>query len=176
MFTPAEIEGAFRKLFGMYNKEKVSLLKSAFKEEIACISTDTLAWKYAKSAVMPHEFREMLSNGDLDEWQGLPLLDMKAAYVAEEVGSSYTWERFQVIHSTELWLLEDMTFVTIHCTEFFDVEDDTSQNGLESRTFHAFVECSNDIPVSEENLIYALEDTCLFAEAEQKIEAMDEEE
>lgn len=176
MFTPAEIEGAFRKLFGMYDKEKVSLLKSTFKEEIASISTDTLAWKYEKSAAMPHEFREMLSIGDLDEWHGFPLLNMKAAYVAQDVGSSHTWEGFQVTQSTELWLLEDMTFVTIHCTEFFDVEDDTSQKGLESRTFHTFVECRNDIPVSEENLIYALEDTCLFAEAEQKIEAMDEEE
>ena len=176
MFTPAEIEGAFRKLFGMSDKEKMRLLKSAFKEEIASISTETLAWKYAKSAVMPHEFREMLSIGDFDEWQGFPLLDMKAAYVTEEVGSSYTGESFQAIQSTELWLLEDMTFVAIHCTEFCDVEDDASQKGLESRTFHAFVECCNDIPISEENLIYALEDTCLFAEAEQKIEAMDEEE
>lgn len=34
MFTPIEIEGAFRKLFGMYNQEKVKELKSAFKEEI----------------------------------------------------------------------------------------------------------------------------------------------
>lgn len=43
MFTPSEIEGAFRRLFGLYNEEKVWQLKSAFKEEIEGISPELLA-------------------------------------------------------------------------------------------------------------------------------------
>lgn len=103
MFTPVEIEGAFQRLFGMYNQEKVRLLRSAFKEEIASISPEILAGKYSKCAVQPQEFREMLSTGKPGDWQGLPLLDQKAAFVTENLGNAFTCEKFHVIQSTELY-------------------------------------------------------------------------
>lgn len=175
MFTPAEIEGAFRKLFGLYDQEKVHLLRSAFKEEIESISMDDIAWKYSNSAVKPLEFREMLNAGEMGTWQGLPILDLRAAYVAENLGNEYIGEGLYAIQSVELWLLEDMTFAAVLCTEVCDGADDEYRKGVESRAFLTFVEERNDIPIGVEELIYALEDTSLFARAEQKIEAIDEE-
>ena len=74
--------------------------------------------------------------------------------------------------SIELWLLEDMTFAAVRCTEIFRVEGETFLSGIECRNFLTFVEESTDILVSEETLIYALEDTCTFAQVAQDAEAM----
>lgn len=166
MFTPVEIEEAFRKIFGMYNQEKVKLLKFAFKEEIENISPEHLAWEYSNSAVQPHEYREMLSVDEPGDWQGLPLLDQKAALVAEYLGTRFSSERMHVIQIAELWLLEDMTFASILCTEIYEVEKDVFQNRIECRAFLTFVEESSDIPVDEESLIYALNDTSTFEQVE----------
>lgn len=102
----------------------------------------------------------------------MPILDQRAAFVAEALGTSYTSEIINVNQSIELWLMEDMTFAAVHCTEVFNVEGEKFLNGIDCRTFLTFVEESADIPVSEETLIYALEDTCTFAQAERHSEAM----
>ncbi len=172
MFTPIEIEGAFRKLFGMYNQEKTKKMKSAFKEEIESIDPKLLAWKYSKSAFQPLGYCEMERVGEPAQWHGLPILGQQAAFVAEALDTSYTSENFNVNQSIELWLLEDMTFAAVRCTEIFRVEGETFLSGIECRNFLTFVEESTDILVSEETLIYALEDTCTFAQAAQDAEAM----
>ena len=82
-------------------------------------------------SVQPHEYREMLSVDEPGDWQGLPLLDQKAALVAEYLGTRFSSERMHVIQITELWLLEDMTFASILCTEIYEVENDVFQNGIE---------------------------------------------
>ena len=172
MFTPSEIEGAFRRLFGLYNGEKVRQLKSAFKEELEGISLELLAWKYTNSAFQPLGYCEMERVGEPAQWHGLPILGQQAAFVAEALDTSYTSENFNVNQSIELWLLEDMTFAAVRCTEIFRVEGETFLSGIECRNFLTFVEESTDILISEETLIYALEDTCTFAQAAQDAEAM----
>lgn len=175
MFTPIEIEEAFRRLFGLYNQEKVRQLKSAFKEEIEGISPEVLAWKYSNCAFQPLGYCEMKIVNEPGEWSGLPILDQRAAFVAEALDTSYSSERFNVNQSIELWLLEDMTFAAVLCTEIFNVEGEKFLSGIECRTFLTFVEEADDIPVCEETLIYALEDTCTFAQVEQDSKAMKQE-
>ena len=172
MFTPSEIEGAFRRLFGLYNGEKVRQLKSAFKEELEGISLELLAWKYTNSAFQPLGYCEMERVGEPAQWHGLPILGQQAAFVAEALDTSYTSENFNVNQSIELWLLEDMTFAVVRCTEIFKVEGEKFLSGIECRNFLTFVEEGADILVSEETLIYALEDTCTFAQAAKDAEAM----
>ena len=75
MFTPVEIQEAFRRLFGLYNQEKVSLLKSAFKEEIKHISPEILAWKYSRCAFRPLGYCEMKQVNEPAQWDGFPLWD-----------------------------------------------------------------------------------------------------
>lgn len=166
MFTPIEIESAFRTLFGMYNEEKVRLVKSAYKEEIEGISAELLAWKYSNRAFSPLSFCEVKNVNEPSQWSGLPILDQRAAFVTKAMANSYTSEKTNVKQCIELWLLEDMTFAAILCTVVLRVEDEKILSGIECRNFLTFVEESKDIPVSEETLIFALEDTCTFAQVE----------
>ena len=167
MFTPVEIEEAFRRLFGLYNQEKVSLLKSAFKEEIKHISPEILAWKYSKCAFRPLGYCEMKQVNEPAQWDGFPLLDQRAAFVAEEMDTYHESENFKAFQSIELWLVEDMTFASVLCTKILSFEEDKVIKGIECRTFLKFVEEGNDIPVCVETLMYTLEDTCMFAQVEE---------
>lgn len=165
MFTPAEIEGAFQRLFGMLSPEIQEGLEYSFKEEIEGISTELLAWKYSQSAFQPLSFCEGKHSGKPAEWCGKPVLNQRAAFVAADIYTNHVSKTFRVTESIELWLLEDMTFATVLCTKMILTEGE-NRSGIECRYFLTLVEDRDDLSVYEETLIYALDDTCTFAQVE----------
>ena len=166
VFTPTEIESAFRRLFGLLSPEIQEGLRYSFKEEIEGISLELLAWKYAKSAFQPLSFCEAKHSGKPVEWYGKPVLNQRAAFVAADRYTNQVSKNFRATENIELWLLEDMTFATVLSTEVIPTEDENRSGGIACRYFLNFVEERDDLSVCEETLIYALDDTCTFAQVE----------
>ena len=86
----------------------------------------------------------------------------KAACVAEEPESELETEQFTVEQLWELWLLEDMTFVTILNTRVFVKTNGEVSGVVESRAYVNNVEGLDTLPVGPESLICHMDDDCMF--------------
>lgn len=162
MFEQKKIAEALDWLFGLYPEDRLRYAKGSYAEEFEHITADLLARKYTRDAHEVCEYNVIIQIGEESQYQGRPILDLKAACVAEETESELETEQFTVEQLWELWLLEDMTFVTILNTRVF-VKDNGEVSGVvESRAYLNNVEDYATLPVSPESLICHMDDDCMF--------------
>ena len=162
MFEQKKMEEALSWIFGLYPEDRLRYAKGAYAEEFEHISADLLARKYTRDAHEVCEYNVICQIGEESQYQGRPILDLKAACVAEETESEMETEQFTVEQLWELWLLEDMTFVTILNTRVFVKANGEVSSVVESRAYVNNVEDQNTLPVGPESLICHMDDDCMF--------------
>lgn len=121
-----------------------------------------MAKKYTRDAHEVCEYNVISQIGEESQYQGRPILDLKAACVAEETESELETDQFSVEQLWELWLLEDMTFVTILNTRVFVKTNGEVSGVVESRAYINNVEDQDTLPVGPEALICHMDDDCMF--------------
>ena len=164
MFEQKKIAEALDWLFGLYPEDRFRYAKESYAEEFESISADLLARKYTRDAHEVCEYNVINHIGEESEYQGRPILVLKAACVAEEAESELETEQFRVEQFWELWLLEDMTFVTVFNTRVFVKTNGEVSSVVESRAYLNNVEDYATLPVSPESLIWNMDDDCMFEE------------
>ena len=73
-------------------------------------------------------------------------------------------ERLRMITCTELWLLEDMTFTVVQYVGTMVKDGGDADCVTEYRRFVKNIKSEDDVFFSPEDLICALDDTCMFAQ------------
>ena len=162
MFEQKKIAEALDWLFGLYPEDRLRYAKDAYAEEFESISAELLARKYTRDVHAPCEYNVISHVGEEAEYQGRPILVLKAACVAEEAESELETEQFSIDQLWELWLLEDMTFATVLNTRIFVKTNGEVTSVVESRAYLNNVEDYTTLPISVETLIRHMDDDCMF--------------
>ncbi len=164
MFTPSKIEGALERLFDLFDADVMAELYENHGEEIEDISPKWLAKAFKEQADTVYEFRAVCRVGDGLNYHGKVLFNQRAVNLLSYLENSIENERLRMIYCTELWLLEDMTFAVVHYMGTLVKDGDDADCVTEYRSFVKNIESEDDVFFTPEDLICALDDTCMFAQ------------
>lgn len=113
MFEQKKIAEALDWLFCLYPEDRLRYAKGSYAEEFESISADLLARKYTRDAHEVCEYNVINQIGEESQYQGRPILVLKAACIAEEAESELETEQFRV---EQLWEL--FQIMIIKCATF----------------------------------------------------------
>lgn len=162
MFTPKKIDGAFNKLFCMYDMKEFFEACDEYEEEMEYIDPDILSVKYQKEAKQVFEY--LVSSGPEDEgtYHGGDLFERMAVCVARADSKPFETKRIRIVTGLELWLLEDMTFAQVDCVRVLTLKNKNVTSVTEHRRLINTIEREEDIMIDLGYLICSLDDACLF--------------
>lgn len=156
MFKEKEITAAFEKLFGLFDKEElcseddVPFYKRVLPE-VCMVLRDrvTTPYQYTVDTNMERGFR----------YCGAELFGQRACKIYSDmtVGVSDIIDSF---YTTELWLLEDMTFVIVRCVTLFTEDSSGRFYESEYRTVVKAVTERDDLFFSPEDLEEDFDELC----------------
>lgn len=157
MFKEKEITAAFEKLFGLFDKEElcgeddVPFYKRICLPDVAMMLRDRVAtpYEYTVDTNMERGFK----------YCGAELFGQRACKIISDmdVGVSDLIDSF---YSTELWLLEDMSFVIVRCVTLF-IEGSTGEfYETEYRTVVKTVTERDDLFFTLEDLVDEFDELC----------------
>ena len=118
MFTPKKIAKAFEKLFELFDEDVLSALNENYHEEIDDISPFWLAKAFNANAIKLYGYRAVSHIGDGVNFYGKPLTKKKGILLLNYLDGSIENDHLQMVHTSELWLLEDMSFAQTAGTQW----------------------------------------------------------
>lgn len=164
MFTPKKIENALVRLFDLFDAEVMEGLYENYGEEIEDISPRWLAKAFREKACTVYEYRAVCRVGDGIDYNGRVLFKHRGVNLLSYLENTMENERLRMITCTELWLLEDMTFTVVQYVGTMVKDGGDADCVTEYRRFVKNIKSEDDVFFSPEDLICALDDTCMFAQ------------
>lgn len=168
MFTPKKIAKAFENLFELFDEDILSALNENYHEEIDDISPFWLAKAFNANATKLCGYRAVSHIGDGVNFYGKPLTKKKGVLLLNYLDSSIENDHLQMVHTSELWLLEDMSFAHVRCIGTLIKGDERPDAATEYRQFVRRVARKDDIFFEPDDLICNLDDSCTFAQVMNK--------
>jgi len=164
MFTPKKIENALVKLFDLFDAEVMENLYENYDEEIEDISPKWLAKAFTENAGTIPEFRMVCRAGDGIDYNGRVLFKHRGVILLSYPESIIENERMRTVTFTELWFLEDMTFAIVQYAGTMTKNGEDADCITEYRRHVKTIRTEEDVFFEPEDLICALDDTCMFAQ------------
>ena len=158
MFTERKMEEAIEWLFDLfepedyeaYDEEEMGRTGGLYLPEV-CIALRDRAESIYEYTV--DSFREQGF-----DYRGKELFDKRGCMIMSQVDQAAIGEE-EIFYNTELWLMEDMTFVIVRCVSMLTRSDFTGYT-TEYRSFKKNVEELADLFFTPEELIDELEAMC----------------
>lgn len=168
MFAQKDIQNALNDLFALVNPETIAMLYETYDEEIEDISLALLEKVFTNTAEKVPCWR-LISTFDKDAGCfGTELFTQRGVMLLSHTDNTITSKRQCISDCSELWLLEDMTFVHIRNIREEIICSSIWHYVLEDRSIIKTIEHEDDLFFSPEELVCTLDDICMFAELKQR--------
>jgi len=164
MFTPKKIENALERLFDLFDTEILEDLYENYAEEIEDISPKWLAEAFKEQADPVYEYHAVCRVGDGIDYNSKVLFKHRGVNLLSYLDNFIENERLRLISTTELWLLEDMTFSVVQYMGTMVKGDNGSDCITEYRRFVKNIKSEEDVFFRPEHLICVLDNTCMFTQ------------
>lgn len=164
MFTPKNIERAFKEIFELASPDIQAALVENYHEEMEDISPRWLAKAFNAKTTKLYGYRAMSHVEDGMTYYGKPLTKKKGVLLMSYLDNSIENDHLQMLQCSELWLLEDMSFAHVRCVGTLVKGDERPDAATEYRQFVRRVQKEDDIFFSFDDLICRLDDFCMFAQ------------
>ena len=165
MFTPKNIERAFKNLFELVSPDIQAALFENYHEEMDDISPRWLAKAFDAKATKLYGYRAMSRVEGGMTYYGKPLTKKKGVLLMSYQDDSIENNHVQMLQCSELWLLEDMSFAHVRCFGTLIKGDERPDAATEYRQFVRRVARKDDIFFCPDDLLCQLDDSCMIAQA-----------
>ena len=159
MFKKDEMCAAFDKLFNLLDEDGQSMCDEDGMPYYKRICLSDVCMMLRNRVTVPYEYTVDTTMERGFKYCGTPLFNQQACKVYSDMEVQVS-DMVDSIYGTELWLLEDMTFVITHCVTLF-VEGDTGEfYETEYRTVVKEVKERDDLFFTPEELEDEFEELC----------------
>ena len=153
---------AVERIYKMFDEETMELLKQNYAEEMD-LPREILAQAIRDRAVPIYEYRASCDAGNGIDYYGKELFNQRAACILRSQTSTAECDHYSMAYYTELWLLEDASFMVVHAVVTTVVNDRNSLGCIaEYRTVAHGIKDADDIFFEPEDLICELDTLCIL--------------
>ena len=151
MFKEKEMVGAFEKLFGLFDEKKQEGDESVCLGDVSMMLRNrvTTPYQYTVNTNMERGFK----------YCGAELFGQRACKILADMDMGVS-DLIDSFYSTELWLLEDMSFVIVRCVTLFMENSQSEFYESEYRTVVKKVTERDDLFFTLEDLVNELDELC----------------
>lgn len=164
MFKAKDIDKALDRLFRLFDEEAFRIISDNCSEEMEDISPSVLAKHFDANADVIYGYRVMGDIGGEIDYYGRSLFNQRAVNLMVYGEDMMESAECRTLRSSELWLLEDMTFVKVNYFGMIVFKGNEPACATEYRYFDKKIETSDDIFFEPCDLVCSLDDICMFAQ------------
>lgn len=162
MFTEENIKRAVQSLCELFDENERWMLDDDYFA-LEGISNQCLAEALEDRMETVYEYTALSHAEDHLDYRGKYLFDQRAVRMIAFENYSTEDDHYGMEYDSELWLLEDMSFVQVNCFRTLIEQDDYLGALTEYRTVKKRIETSEDLFFAIEELLEELDCICTLA-------------